>query len=94
MNEITNLTTETAADLAAQLADGTAEVIEVKGTGVKGKLITGGIALGAVAGSGILGFLLGKRHEKKKWESYEEEDDEEFDDFDDEDFIGSRNRTY
>lgn len=83
MNEITNVSNTVAEELVEQLKDGTAELVEVK-SGTKGKLITGGIALGATAGAGILGWFLGRRHERKKWESFDEdEDDEDFDDIDD-----------
>lgn len=83
-----NLTNTVAEELVEQLKDGTAELVEVK-NGTKGKLITGGIALGATAGAGILGWFLGRRHERKKWESFDEDEDEDFDDFedDDEDYI-------
>jgi hypothetical protein len=88
MNEITNVSNTVAEELVDQLKDGTAELVEVK-SGTKGKLITGGIALGATAGAGILGWFLGRRHERKKWESFDEDEDEDFDDFedDDEDYV-------
>lgn len=76
-NDLTNVTEE----LVEQLKDGTAEVVEVKGGSLKSKLITGGIALGATAGAGILGFVLGAKHERKKWESFNDDDDD-FDDID------------
>ena len=63
-NELTN----TAADIAAQVTEGKLELVEVKGVGMKGKLITGGIALGAVAGAGVGGWFLGRRHERKTFE--------------------------
>lgn len=89
MNDMTNVTNEVAADLAAQLADGTAEVVEVKGN-LTGKLVTGGIALGATAGAGILGWFLGRRHERKKWETFDDEDLDNYDEYeefeDEEDF--------
>ena len=89
MNELTN-TTNVAADLAAQVANGNLEITEVS-VGVKGKIITGALAATAVAGAGVGGWFLGRRHERKKFEDriaaieeylsgaddFEEEDDEE-----------------
>ena len=88
MDNLTNVSNTVAEELVDQLKDGTAELVEVK-SGTKGKLITGGIALGATAGAGILGWFLGRRHERKKWESFDEDEDEDFDDFedDDEDYV-------
>lgn len=83
MNELQNIDTQ---ELAKQLVEGTAEVVECKPSN-KGKLITGGIALCGMIGTGILGFFVGKKHEKKKWESYDEEDDYDDDEFEEyEDF--------
>lgn len=81
MNELQNIDTQ---ELAKQLVEGTAEVVECKPSN-KGKLITGGIALCGMIGTGILGFFVGKKHEKKKWESYDEEDDydDEFEEYED-----------
>ena len=88
MNELTN-TTNVAADLAAQVASGNLEITEVSG-GVKGKIITGAVATGLVAGAGVGGWFLGRRHERKLEDriaaieeylsgadDFEEEDDEE-----------------
>lgn len=89
MNEITNVATGAAADIAAQVAEGSVELVPTSGT--KGKVITGAIAATAVAGAGIGGWFLGRRHERKKFEDriadieeylaggddFEEEDDEE-----------------
>lgn len=88
MNELTN-TTNVAADLAAQVANGNLELVAE--SGVKGKVITGAIAATAVAGAGVGGWFLGRRHERKKFEDriaaieeylsgaddFEEEDNEE-----------------
>lgn len=91
MNDMTNVTTNVAEELVEQIKDGTAEIVEVKGGSLKSKLITGGIALGATAGAGILGFVLGAKHERKKWEDFEDEDEDldeydEYEEFEDEDF--------
>lgn len=95
MNEITNVATGAAADIAAQVAEGSVELVPTSGT--KGKVITGAIAATAVAGAGIGGWFLGRRHERKKFEDrltaieeylagageYEEEDDEDTEESDD-----------
>lgn len=90
MTELTNVTANAAADIAAQVANGDVELVPTSGN-VKGKIITGAVATGLVAGAGIGGWFLGRRHEKKKFEDriaaieeylagsddFEEEDDED-----------------
>lgn len=67
-------------------------------TSNKGKIITGGIAVGLTAGAGLGGFFLGKHVERKKFEDrltalenafygdeyYEEEEESDEDDFEEE----------
>lgn len=65
-NELTNVATGAAADIAAQVAENNFELVEMSGT--KGKVITGAIAAAAVAGAGVGGWFLGRRHERKKFE--------------------------
>ena len=88
-NELTNVTANAAADIAAQVANGDLELVQT--SGIKGKVITGAIAATAVAGAGVGGWFLGRRHERKKFEDrltaieeylagsddFEEEDDED-----------------
>ena len=81
MNEITNVTNEAAADIAAQLANGSAELVEVKDSNLKSNLIKAGVLLLTAGGSFGLGFGLGKLNERKKWESYEDDCDDEDEDF-------------
>lgn len=74
------------AALAAQVAEGTAEIVEAKpvkkGLSTGNKIADAGILTGIVTATGVGAFFLGKRHERKKWEGYQDEYDE-YDDFDD-----------
>ena len=82
MNENIDMTA-----LAAQVAEGTAEIVEAKpvkkGLSTGNKLADAGILTGIVAATGVGAFFLGKRHERKKWQNFDADEYEEFDDFDD-----------
>ena len=89
MDNLANVTTNVAEELAEQLKDGTAELVEVKSSNLKSNLLKAGVLLLTAGGSFGLGFGLGKLNERKKWESFDEDEDEDFDDFedDDEDYV-------
>ena len=89
MNEITNIDTQ---EIMKAVESGDAVL---KTSSNKGKIITGGIAVGLTAGAGLGGFFLGKHVERKKFEErldrleeamygdeYYEEDEEESDEDD------------
>lgn len=89
MNEITNIDTQ---EIMKAVESGDAVL---KTSSNKGKIITGGIAVGLTAGAGLGGFFLGKHVERKKFEErldrleeamygdeYYEEDEDESDEDD------------
>lgn len=74
------------AALAAQVAEGTAEIVEAKpakkGLSTGNKVADAGIVLGLMTATGVAAFFAGEHHERKKWQNFDADEYEEFDDID------------
>lgn len=86
MNENIDMTA-----LAAQVAEGTAEIVEAKsvkrGLSTGSKIGDAAVLVGTAGVAATLGVIFGVKHERKKWQNFDEyeefEEDDDFEDIDD-----------